>query len=263
LLVGALLGSAAGLCLAAVGQPKFQAQITIVPAMREGGSPGGLFGGGLGGLAALAGVSPESGLRAESLATLRSRMLSSEFIRQEQLTPLLFADKWDQEKKAWKENVPAPTEWEATEFFRKKILKIEDDRKSPAITLTVVWTSPQDAASWANKLVALANEELRLRAKRRAEQNAAFLQDQLSKTSVIEIRQSIYTLLENEIKTLMLTGNGDEYAFKVVDPAVAPQRKVGAGAAIYAVLGFAIGFALCAFAAVLLGGRRPPASMSG
>lgn len=260
-LSGAIAGLLLGVLLAAISSAKYQAQAVVIPAAREGNSGSGLLGGSLGGLAALAGMSPEGDMRAESLATLQSRALTSRFIEQQQLMPRLFAKKWDKAKNDWKTDIRQPTLWEATEYFRKAVLKIEEDRKSPVITLTIVWTDPQEAAAWANRLVAMANEELRLRAKHRAEQNAAFLQDQLFKTSIIETRKSIYTLLESEIKTLMLTENGDEYAFKLVDPAVVPQKKISPNMVINAGVGLAGGLLLCAFAAILLGSR--PTSIRG
>lgn len=255
-LSGAIVGLLLGLGLAAISSAKYQAQVVVIPAAREGNAGSGTLGGSLGGLAALAGISPAGDMRAESLATLQSRALTRRFIEQQQLMPRLFAKKWDAAKNDWRADTHPPTLWEATEFFRKKLLKIEEDRKSPVITLTVVWTDPQEAAAWANNLVAMANQELRQRAKRRAEQNATFLQEQLLKTSIIETRRSIYTLLESEIKTLMLTENGDEYAFKLVDPAVVPQEKISPNVAINAVAGLAGGLLLCAFVAILFGGGR-------
>jgi hypothetical protein len=94
--------------------------------------------------------------------------------------------------------------------------------------LTVVaidWTDPATAAQWANGFVALANELLRTRALVESKRNIAYLNDQISKTDVVELRRVLYGLIESETKTLMLANGRPEYAFRVVDPAVPPELK--------------------------------------
>lgn len=43
---------------------------------------------------------------------------------------------------------------------------------------------------------------------------------------MIEIRESLYTLIESETKNAMLANAKDEFAFKIIDPAVAPEKRV-------------------------------------
>jgi uncharacterized protein involved in exopolysaccharide biosynthesis len=64
---------------------------------------------------------------------------------------------------------------------------------------------------------------LRQRAIDEAQASIDFLNAELTETSVVELRQALYRLLENQIKTVMFAKVRDQYAFKVIDPAVAPD----------------------------------------
>ena len=44
------------------------------------------------------------------------------------------------------------------------------------------------------------------------------------KTDVVTVKQAIYSILQSEINKEMLARGNDEYAFKILDPAVAPER---------------------------------------
>ena len=56
------------------------------------------------GIAALAGVNMERGGRKnEAIATLKSRMFTKQFIKDEKLLPVLFRKKWDAENERWEE----------------------------------------------------------------------------------------------------------------------------------------------------------------
>jgi len=73
--------------------------------------------------------------------------------------------------------------------------------------------------------VDLTNATLRERCVETANRDVAYLQDQLQKTGVVELQRAISTLLESELKKSMIAQGSKEYAFKVIDPAVPPQRR--------------------------------------
>jgi uncharacterized protein involved in exopolysaccharide biosynthesis len=66
----------------------------------------------------------------------------------------------------------------------------------------------------------------------------------------------MYTLIENETKTLMLANARAEYAFTVVDPAVPPERKISPHRSIYVLFGSFVGAAVGLFVAYLRRARR-------
>jgi LPS O-antigen subunit length determinant protein (WzzB/FepE family) len=103
------------------------------------------------------------------------------------------------------------------------------------------------AARWANAFVALANELVRTKAREDSQRNVDYLNEQVAKTNVVELRRVLYNLIESETKTLMLANARIEYAFTVVDPAVVPAVRVSPKRTLIVLTGFAIGFMLGVF----------------
>ena len=165
-----------------------------------------------------------SGNKEEAIAILDSRSLAREFIAAENLMPELFHDIWDHEQKEWSvERDDEPTMWDATSFFEREIRKVSVRKSDGLITLSITWRDPQSAANWANKLVARANQKIRNAAMVEANKSIKYLEEQLGKTSAIELRQGIYRLVENNLNTIMLANVREEFAFKVLDEATAPD----------------------------------------
>ena len=218
----------------------------------------------LGGLASLAGLSVSGGgPKSEALATLQSEALTQRYIQERNLLPLLFNDKWDAQQGQWKASsqTKVPTLWEGNEYFARKVREVTENAKTGLVTLTVTWTDPKLASDWANDLVALTNRYLRDKAIRETEQNISYLNDQAAKTNVVRLQEVIYSLMESEIKEQMLARGRDEYALKVIDPAVPPEKPSFPKPLLWTVGGF-LGGALLAVMSVLLwaGLQRPSRS---
>ncbi len=218
------------------------------------------FGGGalgsLGGLAALAGMSLGSdSKKAESIATLQSQALATRYIRENNLLPILYADRWDKSQGKWKVTDPkkVPTLWKAVQFF-KHVRTISTDAKTGLVTLTVRWDNAVLAANWANGLVKLTNDYARETALVESDRNIEYLTHQAAATDVVGIKQAIYNLLQSEISKGMIARGTDEYAFKVIDPAMVsekaafPQKTIWVLAAFFGSLILAIFFAFCRIA---------------
>ncbi len=168
-----------------------------------------------GGIAGLAGLNLRSGRSHQDYrAVLNSRYLVEEFIRRNDLLSVL------------DRGVGEPlTLWLAVRDFREDVLTIRHDEKEGVTKIIVDWTDPETAAAWANGLVALANEIIRSRALNEAEHNIEYLNEQIETTNVVFLERVMYRLIENETQTLMLANAREEYAFTVVDPAVAPEKR--------------------------------------
>jgi hypothetical protein len=87
---------------------------------------------------------------------------------------------------------------------------------------------------------------IRNRALEDSTRNITYLNEQISKTNVVELRKVMYNLIENETKTLMVANGRADYAFEVVDPAVAPELKVRPHRLFQVAIGFTVGFGLAA-----------------
>jgi uncharacterized protein involved in exopolysaccharide biosynthesis len=207
--------------------------------------------GGLGGLASLAGVSLPEGSKdkEEALAILKSRSFAQSFIRDQGLMTLIFQNLWDAKTGKWKVSSPedVPTMQDAVEIFEKKIISIVEDRDRGLVTLSTEWRDREQVAAWANLLIARVNEQLRARRLAELDRNIAYLNREIDKTSVVELRNSLYHLVETQINERMVASVRSEYAFRVIDPAVVPDidRYVWPRKALMAALGFAIGIFGC------------------
>ena len=133
------------------------------------------------------------------------------------------------------------TLWRAVEQFREQVLTIREDAAEGSSVISIEWTDPATAARWANEYAALANELVRTRALQQAESNIEYLRKQVEETNVVELERVIYNLIESQIQTLMLANARDEYAFTVVDPAVAPETRTSPRRKLIVLSGGALG----------------------
>jgi uncharacterized protein involved in exopolysaccharide biosynthesis len=247
-----LIVTAAATAAAFLLPQQYKAQVVLSPVTQRAdattrfGSLGALASE-MGGLAALAGLgSPGEVSKNEELAVLQSEALTEKYIADNHLLPILYSEKWDAGREAWTVTDPkkVPTLWRANKFFDKNVRKITPSGKTGLVTMTITWTDPVLAAKWANDLVHLTNDYLRNRALTQSERNIAYLTAEAAKTQVIEARQAIFSVLRNEIDRAMLARGSDEYAFKVLDPAVVPEQASSPVKKLWALAGLAIGLFL-------------------
>lgn len=237
--------------------PIYRAETLLAVVEQSGGTGGGLssLAGQFGGLAGLAGVSlGGSADRSEAMGTLNSKRLAESFITERQLLPVLYPESWDAEAQQWKSSVrQPPTVWKATEKFTKEIRRVSDDKKTGLVTVAVEWRDAQQAAEWTNELVKRANASLRARAITKSDANLVYLNAELEKSSVVELRQAIYRLIESEVKNVMLARGNEEFAFKVIDPAVTPERKTKPKRALIVIVGAFLGLMFSSIYALVKG----------
>jgi uncharacterized protein involved in exopolysaccharide biosynthesis len=231
--------------VAVIQDDKYEATITVSPVSKSSasGQLGGLTSQ-FGGLAALAGISMGGDSdRAESIAVLQAQSLTQRYIAENDLLPILFADEWDAVAKKWKtpDVSRQPSLWKANRLF-KEIRKVMDDKKTGMVTLTINWTDPALSAQWANGLVKMTNDVLRAKAVHESDRHIEYLKDQAAKTDVAPVREAIYAILESEIKNSMLAKGPGDYALKVIDPAIAPERKSSPIRSLWVLVGAFSGF---------------------
>jgi uncharacterized protein involved in exopolysaccharide biosynthesis len=209
-----------------------------------------------GGLAAMAGIDlGEKDADVEAaIATLKSREFTLAFMHDNQLLPVLFDDAWNPATKTWDVDDPKdiPTEWEAYKYFDKDVRSISRDKRAGLLTLAIEWKDRNLAARWANKLVARINRQQQQKAITEARKSIEFLKGQVERTSVTAVRQAIWRLVEAEDKKAMLANVREDYAFKVIDPAVPPdegdfakpkrKRMVALGVVVGLMLGVFLAF---------------------
>ena len=78
--------------------------------------------------------------------------------------------------------------------------------------------------------------------RQRTEKSIEFLNIQLGKTNYEEVKQSIASLQEDQLKSLMLLEADKEYVFKMIDFPISPELKFKPQRSIIVILSTIIGF---------------------
>ena len=118
----------------------------------------------------------------------------------------------------------APSSWELYEELRDRIA-VNQDPSTGLITISVEYYSPIIAKEWVDLLVAAINSHLRVRDRDEASKSIEYLKQQIDQTSLAEMRNVFYQLVEEQTKNLMLTEVSDEYVFSTLSPARVPEEK--------------------------------------
>jgi uncharacterized protein involved in exopolysaccharide biosynthesis len=234
-MVACFLCGLAAVALALLSPIYYQAEAVVAEAQNRDMSGGGGLESQLSGFAGIAGISLPSraSLSQQDAAILESRYLAEEFIKRNNILPLL-------SRKGGKPT----TLWLAVKRFKEGIVSVRKDARRGVTTVGIEWTDAATAARWANGYVALANELIRRRALDESSRNISYLNDQLARTNDVELRRVIYNIIESETKTLMLANGRPEYAFAIIDPAVTPEVRDRPHRTLIVLVGLALGLAI-------------------
>ena len=241
---------------------QYKASALLAPAQQQSGGLSGALGD-LGGLAALAGVNIGGGDGGE--AQIAQEIIVSwgfieKFIQQNNLAVEVFAaDGWDEqrnqisidddlysvEENRWTRTPPSgktanPTSWELYEEFLEKV-SISADKKTGLISLSVEYYSPYIAKQWVDQLVVAINQHMQQRKLQMVNTNIQYLEAQIQKTPIAEMREVFYTIIEEQVKSKMLAEASPEYVFVTVSPAMVPAEKSQPKRALICILGTILG----------------------
>lgn len=217
----------------------------------------------LGGLAALAGVNVGgrgSDKTTLAIEVLKSREFIGRFIDRHSLLPSIMAtEKWDrinnklifnpelfnEQENKWVRKAkppfsPEPSLLEGHTAF-SRMFSVAQDKTTRLVTVAVQHRSATEAQRILQLLIADINEEMRQRDIKEAEKSIAYLNEQINQTNIADARSMLFSLVEEQTKTLMLANARSEYVFKTLDPAVVPERKAKPARALICILGVMLG----------------------
>lgn len=220
-----LVLGATSLALSYLAVENYDAEVLLAPAERDSQASGlAALTGQFSGLASLAGMSLPGSAdgKEEWLALLESRSFTSDFIKDFGLKQELFSADWDDRSKAWRNEQPSMNDAIARFAAVRNVRRIP---RGNLVSVRVRWKDPERAADWANQLVSRLNERVRQDAISEARSSIDFLDKEQSETSVIEVRQGIYRMMESQIQTIVYANVNPEFAFRVIDPAVASDEE--------------------------------------
>lgn len=239
----------------------YKSEALLAPVSEEAGLK---VPGQLGGLAALAGVNLAGlggGDKTElALEIIKSRDFLGRFIEMHNLyIPIMAAEGWnraedtllidediyDIKRKEWVREVkapfqPKPSVLETHEEFLK-LVSVSKDKISGMVKVSVEYYSPYMAKLWVDELIKAINAEMRQRDLIEAQRSIDYLNNQIELTTISDVRAMLFSLIEEQTKTVMLANVRDEYVFKTVDPAVVAEKKAKPARALIVVLAFLLG----------------------
>lgn len=171
---------------------KYKAEVTLMPITSSGG-------GGLGALASQVGSLPMmggalgdigklgGGKSKELLNILKSRTLTEKIIHHFDLMKVLFAKQYNPQTNTFFEGFPAflkpvPVLEDGVSKFQKKVAKVEDEKKTGLLKISVSMKDPNLAAKVANRMVLELQDFIENNSLTVSKRNRVFLEEQLVKT---------------------------------------------------------------------------------
>lgn len=241
----------------------YKSEATLAPS--EEASGGGLsqMAGQLGGLASLAGVNlGKQGADKTTIAIeiLQSRAFIKNFVEKYDILPELMAvEEWNRstgllynkevyspESKEWVREVeppkePEPSSWEYVKVFKDNIISVSRDDTKGLVTLAVNHQSPEVAEQWVTWLINEINDHMRQRDIQEAQRSLEYLDEEIGKTSLSNMQQVFYQLIEKQTQTIMLANVRPEYIFQILDPPVVPEQKAKPSRSLICIIGMFLG----------------------
>ena len=241
---------------------QYQATILLSPSQSTNSGISGALGQ-LGGLASLAGVSIGGGESNESQMAqeiMKSWGFVEGFISKNDLAVEVYAaegwdrgsnklqidqDFYDPETNAWLVEDDygvsgPPSSWELYEAFSER-LEVSEDKNSGLISVSIEYYSPQMAKQWLDLYISSINKHMQERQMIKVTSNIEFLEAQIEKTAITEMREVFYTIIEEQIKSKMLAEASPNYAFEAVSPSMVPAQKSQPKRALFCILGVLLG----------------------
>jgi uncharacterized protein involved in exopolysaccharide biosynthesis len=259
----------------------YQSKSVITPVATKEGARGGALSalaqqfGGLPGVAIPGGSSAS-----EIVALLESNILREMVITRYNLMPVLFHEAWDTEKKDWKRGginlnplyyvgklaklvqPQAPKGVQKTEEgvpdiwdgIREldDIVSVKNNIKENSITITADFYDPEMAAKLVEYFLLTLTDHMSAEARRVAMINRKYLEEQLATTADPLIKQNIYNLIAQQIETSMTAEVKENFAFKILDPPKAPDKKTKPKRAQMVILSFVVALFIGIFVAFFL-----------
>ncbi|MBB1399464.1 Wzz/FepE/Etk N-terminal domain-containing protein [Pseudoalteromonas sp. SG44-8] len=199
-----------------------------------------------------------------NLEVLKSRHFLTNFIEENDLAVKIMAvTSWDMHKKTlsydeklynqdsgqWVREVspprqPKPSAQELYEAFTEDNLVITSNTETGLLTVAIKHYSPYIAQQILTGLVDGINKELRERALKEADLSIQYLESAMKNTDVSQSIRILYELIETQQNEKMLASVKDDYAFKIIDPAIVPEKKYGPSRALIIVLAMMLGLFL-------------------
>ena len=191
------------------------------------------------GFASLAGINLSSGgedRQEEAIEMIKSRAFLGHLLQFDLVLPsiaatesynsksnhIIFSRDYDYEKRVWSEN-KKPSNLEAHRIYTD-LISIST-LKNGFIKISVEHKSPFFAKELLGLIISEVNSLIRQKDLEQATKAIEYLNLELSKTSLVEVRESINNLIQNQLETQMMANIKENYVFMYIEPPFIPERK--------------------------------------
>ena len=174
----------------------------------------------------------------EALAIFQSRLFIESFITREDLMPKLFYQSFDEEDLSWiPDEIPS-----LKDGYEKILSSLKINLDDSLITISLKSHDPDLAADIVNLMTKAVNNHIRDESIEESKRSISFLETEINKTNLSSSIEMLYRLIEQQTQTIMVANTRQDYAFKVIDPAVAPVHPAGPNRRIIVIISTFIGF---------------------
>ena len=200
------------------------------------------------GIASLAGIgltNASSDPSIEMIEILKSREFVKHLMQFDKITPKILASKsydrqtgliiydsevYDASTGEWirepsQNTAVIPSHLEVHEAYLKNVLSVSKDKETGLIAMSVEHVSPIFAKDFLNLIIKEANSIKRQKDIDAADKAIVYLELELTKTPVLEIKESIGELLQKQLEIKMIANVNEEYKLETIDSPFIPEKK--------------------------------------
>jgi hypothetical protein len=149
------------------------------------------------------------------------------------------SNNWVRDYSYPQQQIPSPQE--SFEVYTTSHLSLSEDKNSGFVSLSIKHQSPFVAKQWVELIVNEINSFYRQKDKIESEKATSYLNQQISLTSLSEIKEALAQLLQEETKKLTLIEANQYYVFDYIDPPAVMEKKSEPKRALICILGALLG----------------------
>ena len=212
-----------GLILSYLISPVYQSTIVVSPVEETQNSS---MLSGLGALSQTFGLASMSNATEDktAMAILKSKPFTNQLFKDDKDLRMLFESRWNEEESTWINGI-RPNDIMINSRFRKG-LRIEQEPDTNTIHISINSDNPVFASKIANQSIDALNEYMRKEAIEESVNSQKYLNETLNLTTIMDVKNVIYNLIEEQIKKSMLANVRKDYVFRVIDYASIPGSPV-------------------------------------
>ena len=161
-------------------------------------------------------------------------------------------DIYDKESNTWVRDYSYPSKkipsnQESFRVFKNRHFNLSEDQKNGFVTISISHQSPFIAKNWVEILVTEINNYHKSKDKLASEKAIDYLNEQILKTNLSEIKMVIAELLKKETQTLALIEANQYYVYEYIDRPSVPELKSAPDRALISILAALFGGMLSIF----------------